>query len=454
MSSFTPSAAAPSVAAVDPTKHVNYTLGMILGVDDFTQEFAYLAGRDQWLARDLIGYGTVSGLRVTTVTDQRGPQAVVAAGVALGPRGQLIRVPSAQCASLNDWLANNQGLLLEQAVSPVNRVVSLYVVLRYRDCLTDQVPIPGEPCRTEEESMAASRAADCFQLSLETTPPAHADQRSYRAFAAWLNQLQLSDAAAGLPTLDEFIQAARHALDPLSSPLASPLASPVASPLSGAIPPLIPAARAREYYQAALRVWVTELRPLALAPGDSQGLPPAEDGLLLAELQVPLTGNPPRVSSQSPAVVKEERRPYVLPLRMIQEWFLGSRAGPDYQSPLAFSRVGGSSVIAAGKFAADGTAAFSFGGLKATLVKTGPVFLLTFPAFRAGANYSVKGTPVALLSNTKIVQTFELVADTDPGLPALLQQTPFSPQSGLFVRVMQSTGDPVKTGFTVEISQF
>ena len=77
-----------------------------------------------------------------------------------------------------------------------------------------------------------------------------------------------------------------------------------------------------------------------------------------------------------------------------------------------------------------------------------------FPAFRAGANYTVKGTPVALLSNTKIVQTFELVDGTDPGLPALLQQTPFSPQSGLYVRVMQSTGDPIKTGFTVEISQF
>src|SRR5438105_9709300 len=90
----------PATAPLDPTKHVNYTLGMILGVDDFTQEFAYLAGRDQWLARDLIGYGTVSGLRVTTVTDQRGPQIVVAAGVALSPRGQLVRVPSAQCASL------------------------------------------------------------------------------------------------------------------------------------------------------------------------------------------------------------------------------------------------------------------------------------------------------------------------------------------------------------------
>src|SRR3972149_6112981 len=90
----------------DLTKHVNYTLGMVLGVDDFTQEFAYLSGRDQWLARDLIGYGTVCGLRVTVEDGgERGPRVLVEPGVPLSPLGQLIRVQPAQCAYLNDWLA-------------------------------------------------------------------------------------------------------------------------------------------------------------------------------------------------------------------------------------------------------------------------------------------------------------------------------------------------------------
>src|SRR5437763_106871 len=62
MDTFVPQVAA--APAPDPSKHVNYTLGMVLGVDDFTQEFAYLSGRDQRLARDLLGYGTVSGLRL------------------------------------------------------------------------------------------------------------------------------------------------------------------------------------------------------------------------------------------------------------------------------------------------------------------------------------------------------------------------------------------------------
>ena len=38
-------AATPDAVAPDPSKHVNYTFGMLLGVDDFKQEFAYLAGR-------------------------------------------------------------------------------------------------------------------------------------------------------------------------------------------------------------------------------------------------------------------------------------------------------------------------------------------------------------------------------------------------------------------------
>src|SRR5947199_6841814 len=98
----------PAVATPDPSKHVNYALGMVLGVDDFTQEFAYLSGRDQWLARDLLGYGTVCGLRVTVDSTSRGPHVTVEPGTALSPQGQLIRVTPAQCAYLNDWLVANQ----------------------------------------------------------------------------------------------------------------------------------------------------------------------------------------------------------------------------------------------------------------------------------------------------------------------------------------------------------
>src|SRR5258705_10347379 len=85
----------------DPRKHVNYSQGMVLGVDDLTQEFAYHQNQRQWLARDGIGYGTLSGLRVTFRNDLK---VSVAPGTALSPPGQLIRVTPEQGAGINDWL--------------------------------------------------------------------------------------------------------------------------------------------------------------------------------------------------------------------------------------------------------------------------------------------------------------------------------------------------------------
>src|SRR3954449_5698286 len=98
MTTFEPSVAGSTSSPPDQTKHVNFTLGMVLGVDDFDQEFAYLAGRDQWLARDLLGYGTICGLRVTVETRNNRQEVVVTSGAALSPRGQLIRVAPDQCA--------------------------------------------------------------------------------------------------------------------------------------------------------------------------------------------------------------------------------------------------------------------------------------------------------------------------------------------------------------------
>src|SRR5262249_13523428 len=78
----------------DPDKHVNYPYGMVLGVDDFIQEFAYLSAHDRQLARELVGFGRVRGLEVTftpaTATTQA--QLQVAPGVAVLPSGQLVMI--------------------------------------------------------------------------------------------------------------------------------------------------------------------------------------------------------------------------------------------------------------------------------------------------------------------------------------------------------------------------
>ena len=333
MTSFVPQAKTPSVAALDPGKHVNYTLGMVLGVDDFKQEFAYLSGRDHWLARDLLGYGTVCGLRVTI----EGEEVVVTPGAAVSPLGQLIRVTPAQCANLNTWLAidKNRQELVARLGSPPQGTVTLYVVLCYRACPTDMVPIPGEPCRSEEESMAPSRLTDDFKLELRFTPPEQCEEDALRAFVEWLSQhVEITDAPASFTSLDDFIHAIRNAAQPLTSPLCSPPIFMFDSPL---VSLRIHSADACEYLRAAFRLWVTELRPRwrprfwekghgCASDASAADEPHAEECVLLAELHVPITADA-QVTDLGRVVVDEARRPYLVHLRMLQEWVLCGRPG-------------------------------------------------------------------------------------------------------------------------------
>jgi hypothetical protein len=332
----------------DPTKHVCYTPGMVLGVDDFTQEFAYLHGRDTWLARDALGYGTLLGLAVAFDRNdadalQRGPRVTVSPGVALLPSGELVQVATAQCAYVNAWLAARSDQPFADFGSPPSPPanVALYVVLRYRACPTDDQPIPGEPCRTEAQLTAPSRWADDFLLELRLTPPEHREEAAVRDFVAWLGQVEIDDVPHSEPILAGFLAAIRAQASVESPPVGSPpLASPpIGEPLPEDFmemsPPaslVIPVSHATEYLRAAFRLWTTELRPAwrdlgRLRPGD----PPQEDVLLLAELRVPtMLGSDAEgheIVTLDPALldqveIDEERRPYLLSLRLIQEWLL------------------------------------------------------------------------------------------------------------------------------------
>lgn len=334
MSCFSAKATTSNMAEPNPTKHVNYNLGMVLGVDDFTQEFAYLSGRDQWLARDLVGYGTVRGLKITLDTDgDKGPRVAVEPGVAVSPRGQMICVPAAQCAYLKDWVAEHSEELTRQ--SPLLGEVQLYVVLCYRDCPTDNVPIAGEPCRSEDQLVAASRLSDDFSLELRLKAPNQREENAVRDFVAWLKLIDVSADVFNSTPLEEFLDAIRAAAAHwLTSPLSSPPSSPPEEFMVGSPPEFIHLnpADVCEYMRAAFRVWVTELRPKWIARW--HGCAPThfdvddqceEDCVMLAELTVPIALESPGVwtAADHPAVhVDESRRPYVIHTRMLQEWLL------------------------------------------------------------------------------------------------------------------------------------
>lgn len=333
MTTFASTSKQTPAAPPDPAKHVNYTLGMVLGVDDFTQEFAYLSGRDQWLARDLLGYGTVCGLRIGKDSGKNGPEVTVTAGVALSPRGQLIHVSPAQCASLNDWLSAHEEEVTDAYGSPPDSPLRLYVVLRYRECPTDDQPVPGEPCRTEAEATAPSRIKDDFKLELRLKPPDQQEEDAVREFIAWLGQIETTVDAGEATPLEEFTDAVRGAIVLPASPPTSPPEPMFGSPPSDV---KIPATETCEYFRTAFRVWVTELRPLVHKCWLDSSAPCQEPDanteselygeLLLAELVVGITPDI-LVQDLSSIDIDEEHRPFLIHLRMLQEALLCGRSG-------------------------------------------------------------------------------------------------------------------------------
>ncbi|HZE81482.1 MAG TPA: hypothetical protein VE604_11320 [Candidatus Polarisedimenticolia bacterium] len=331
-------AATPDAVAPDPSKHVNYTFGMLLGVDDFKQEFAYLAGRDQWMARDLIGYGTISGLKVSLDVAVKGPRVSVSCGDALSPKGQMIRVCPSQCAYLNDWLnANQTDVQAVLGTSPPGSMIKLWLALCYRDCPVDPVPIAGEPCRSADDLMAPSRLVDDFRLELRLTQPLQQEEDAIRDFVLWLDQIQITDAPGSFPTIAQFEDALRAALIPVSSPLNPATYFHFGSPLTQFH---IHPSHIGDYLKSAFRIWATEIRPMfhsgwpspnCSCAGETSQTSPPEDCLMLAEVDVPVVNIGPgqnwQVDSSRQTTLDESQRPILLHTRLLQEWMQSGLRG-------------------------------------------------------------------------------------------------------------------------------
>jgi hypothetical protein len=240
----------PDTMPPDPAKHVNYVRGMVLEVDEFKQEFAYHAGRDRSLAREAIGYGTLRGLALSWLKDSSDkllPSVLVKAGIALTPCGQLICVGSDQCADINLWLAGRTDEISAQfAANATTGEMSLHVTLAYSDCPTDDAPVPGEPCRSEQDLMQPSRITDSFQLELSYEAPLQAEEDALRGFYIWLRKLNIvQDASVATSVAMDVFMAAVRAWD-------SSATDPASLTIRTSDVPI--------YSTVAMRLWVTELR--------------------------------------------------------------------------------------------------------------------------------------------------------------------------------------------------
>lgn len=289
MGCCSPFTAVVGSAVADPSRHVNFTNGMILGADDYTQEFAYHAARHQWITREALGYGTLCGLAVDVEPDgANGPRVKVSPGSAAAPSGQLICVGREQCGSLNAWLADPETAAkvtaLAAGLTPPTAIdLTLFLTLCYRDCAVAPVPIPGEPCRSAEELMRPSRIADDYTLNFSFTPPPMTEIEALALLDGFVAAIA-DDAAAGddAKTLALLVARARLQLrlalganDKVDDP--NDLA-----PIS--VNPLLRPALLRAIRQ----LWVTRLRPLVAAQACGTTGVAANDCVLLAILTVPV----------------------------------------------------------------------------------------------------------------------------------------------------------------------
>ena len=321
-----------STGTLSPDLRVNYAFGMILGLDEFLQEQQYFLEKGRLHERALHGFGTVYGLQVTkTKADGADYTIEVAPGMAIDQWGREVVVRSAQCARLGAWLAAQEQA--KQGTIEANKGVSgeftVYVVISYTECEDDLVPLPGQPCSSSSQAMAASRLRDAWNIDLRWSPPPMPAWDTDRRLARLLSSVQI---VAGLdPALSsegDIIGAIQNLPGDVSAgpddlwPLVDwPPGSPPSSP-SGPVRYRLPAETAADALDRIFTVWVTQVRPL-LSPGLTQPADSSDPAVLLASISFTLgpvaspPGPDPVIASCDPP--DDHGRPYVLHTRLLQE---------------------------------------------------------------------------------------------------------------------------------------
>jgi hypothetical protein len=233
-----------------------------------------------------------------------------------------------------------------------------------------------------------------------------------------IGQFQVS-ATGPFLTLAQVEQLVLDLLEPLASP---PLTSPPSAP-----PYYIRASDAARFLRAALRTWITEVRPfLGQAQGIGPCCPPPDKCVLLAEIT--LTLNPGWTATA--VAIDDSRRPFLVPTSLLQEL--------AYQESPAALASSSYQTVAAGYFQMNGSPISpTFNGLTAT--PADGVIALTFQGYNQANNYIVKGTVTD--SGTTAAPIFEFVPPAAP--------------EGLLVRIFDASGKALAStvGFMVEISQ-
>ena len=167
----------PLVAGALPER-VNYATGVLLQAEDFRDEQTYHRARLATALSNLVGHGTVAGLRVVGPADEDNELELrVQPGLAIDRYGRAIEVMEPWCIRLARWFAAQETPLLRAAVhrtpAPVGVVADLF--LSVADCGRRKTPSFAQGPFDALDALVPARLAEepSFELVLrpESDPP-------------------------------------------------------------------------------------------------------------------------------------------------------------------------------------------------------------------------------------------------------------------------------------------
>ena len=164
-SCFTNSEERSELLPLSPFYALSYHFGMLLGVDDFETEQAYHRAKmrlhNGWLHRE----GVIWGFDVQT--DQARGEVRVLPGLALDLAGRELHLETDACVNVGQWFEahrRNAGFTITEVENGFQ--FDAHVVIRFKACLTRQVPALMEPCAGAGSDTAYSRVFETLEILL------------------------------------------------------------------------------------------------------------------------------------------------------------------------------------------------------------------------------------------------------------------------------------------------
>lgn len=154
-------------------KKARYFHGMLMTERDFQDEQKYHIEKRKLVNRMLHGFGVVCGLQIKPTTPTASSTIIISRGLALDCYGNEIYVNKDYSLNLDKILNTDPVITAKKAIcrdetAPPNKD-RLYIIIRYNERDTDQVPIyaPGGDCQEKSCENSRNREGFCIDYSYD-----------------------------------------------------------------------------------------------------------------------------------------------------------------------------------------------------------------------------------------------------------------------------------------------